>query len=394
MDHRSYDFLRDLYSGNIQYHEDSNFSDAAEMTASVATQPMVTHLTSPQLQPEKDFISERLIKQAVGFLPEADLDRFLDEANPLGENGDLAAADWTTSVPAAGCDEISVPVPLLHPMNREISDSSFCSNMNASDFRPREISTSSMCSNIDFSDFRAREVSTSSFCSNVNASDFRAREVSTSSMCSNIDLSDFRAREVSTSSLCSNANLGDFRGREFSATSLCAGIDFSDFRIDCVTNDDPVTDAKQLSEEKMDTVTVPTIEMKMERCSLSSSKAASSEAEVVPEPPAERPRKSNGTPRVRIRKRPLKNVREKRRRAEIKEKYEQLHKLCQFNVGAKGLSIPLSGNEVNRRKKNAEKNRHKMDILSDVIKSMETMDKELIELRTHNKKLKSSSTFK
>merc|ERR1711937_168236 len=274
-------------------------------------------------------------------------------------------------------------------MHRDVSNSSMCSNVG--DFRGREVSTSSLCSNMDFSDFRGREISSNS---NFGLGDFRASEISSS----NFGVGDFRGREISTSSMCSTVDLSEFRGREYSTSSLCAGIDFSDFRTDCLPNEDTIAGAEQVPEEFQDTaLAVPTVAM--ERCSLSSLKVAPpEETQVVAKPTIERSRKSNGTTRVRIRKRPLKNVREKRRRAEIKDKYEQLYNLCQNSVDAKGLLIPLSSNDNRRRKKNSQKkNPHKMDILSDVIKSMEILDKELVELRQRNKKLKSasaSSTFK
>merc|ERR1711937_129302 len=270
-------------------------------------------------------------------------------------------------------------------MHRDVSNSSMCSNVG--DFRGREVSTSSLCSNMDFSDFRGREISSNS---NFGLGDFRASEISSS----NFGVGDFRGREISTSSMCSTVDLSEFRGREFSTSSLCAGIDFSDFRSDCVSNEDTVAYAEQLRQEFPDTAPiVPTVAM--ERCSLSSSIVAPpEETPIAPKPTIERTRKPNGTSRVRIRKRPLKNVREKRRRAEIKSKYEQLYNLCQENVAAKGLLIPLSGTQSNRRKRSnsLKKNRHKMDILSDVIKSMEILDQELVELRNRNKKLKSATT--
>lgn len=337
----------------------------------------------------RDFHRGTLVREAVAGLSEAELCRFLEEGTAAEQHGDYAA-DWTTSMPAAGCAEISVP--LLNPMHRDVSTQSLCSNSGFGDFRGREVSTSSLCSNMDFSDFRGRDVSTAS---NFGVGEFRGREISSSS---NFGLGDFRGREISTSSMCSNVDLSEFRGRDYSTSSLCAGIDFSDFRTDCLPNEDTIADAEQVPEEFQDTaLAVPT--MAMERCSLSSLKVAPpKETQVVAKSTFERSRKSNGTTRIRIRKRPLKNVREKRRRAEIKDKYEQLYNLCQNSVDAKGLLIPLSSNDNRRKKKNSQKkNRHKMDILSDVIKSMEVLDKSLIELRRRNKKLKSasaSSTFK
>lgn len=328
-------------------------------------------------------------RETLAGLSEAELCRLLEEGTAAEQHGDYAA-DWTTSIPAAGCAEISVP--LLNPMYRDVSNSSLCSNAGFGDFRGREISTSSLCSNMDFSDFRGRDVSTAS---NFGVGEFRGPEISSSS---NFGLGDFRGREISTSSMCSNVDLSEFRVREYSTSSLCAGIDFSDFRTDCVTNEDTIADADQLPEEFQDTaLSVTTVAM--ERCSLSPLKVAPpEETQVVAKPTIGRTRKSSGNTRVRIRKRPWKNVREKRRRAEIKDKYEQLYNLCQNSVDAKGLRIPLSGSDNRSKKKNSQKkNRHKMDILSDVVKSMEILDKQLIELRNRNKKLKSasaSSTFK
>jgi len=89
--------------------------------------------------------------------------------------------------------------------------------------------------------------------------------------------------------------------------------------------------------------------------------------------------KTSAKPRQR-KKRPFKNVREKRRRAEIKSKYTQLYELCQSNAEAKGLLIPIS----------RAKNPQKMNILCDAVKTMEAMQKELAELKARNKKLKCS----
>jgi len=86
------------------------------------------------------------------------------------------------------------------------------------------------------------------------------------------------------------------------------------------------------------------------------------------------------------RKRPFKNVREKRRRGVMKDKYEELYNLCQ-DILSKTVSMPLLGIQDDASK--SKKSRQKLEILGDVIALMQRMAKELSELRTHNKRLKS-----
>jgi len=142
--------------------------------------------------------------------------------------------------------------------------------------------------------------------------------------------------------------------------------------------------------ESASAVDVPTLAMN--RCKLSTANAgvgsdSLDQQGVVSKSPPKTVQKARRTQTVKAsakprqrKKRPFKNVREKRRRAEIKSKYTQLYELCQSNAEAKGLLIPIS----------RAKNPQKMNILCDAVKTMEAMQKELADLRARNKKLKCS----
>ena len=85
------------------------------------------------------------------------------------------------------------------------------------------------------------------------------------------------------------------------------------------------------------------------------------------------------------RKRPFKNVREKRRRGVMKDKYEELYNLCQAIV-SKTVPMPLLRSQDDPNK--SKKSRQKLEILGNVIALMQRMTQDLSELRTHNKRLK------
>ena len=106
-----------------------------------------------------------------------------------------------------------------------------------------------------------------------------------------------------------------------------------------------------------------------------------------------RPKKRKAAPRQsNCRKRPYKNIREKRRRASIKNKLAELHAVCSSDAitsivprpRAKEPIIPFEGSDVDTA---GTQKPCKMDILRDSIRILETMDKELIRLRARNKEL-------
>jgi len=96
------------------------------------------------------------------------------------------------------------------------------------------------------------------------------------------------------------------------------------------------------------------------------------------------------------RNRPFKNVRERRRRADMKNKFMQLYNLCCSKAvapltscsgaEATGLLIPISGVAAHLALVNQEPS--KVDILGDAISAFEALDKELSDLRTRNRELK------
>ena len=95
------------------------------------------------------------------------------------------------------------------------------------------------------------------------------------------------------------------------------------------------------------------------------------------------------------RNRPYKNVRERRRRADMKNKFMQLYNLCcskavaplisQSGGEATGLLIPISGGAP-LTLLNQEPS--KVDILGEAINAFEALDKELSGLRSRNRELK------
>merc|ERR1712100_44145 len=93
----------------------------------------------------------------------------------------------------------------------------------------------------------------------------------------------------------------------------------------------------------------------------------------------------------RSRKRPLKNAREKRRRADIKTKLTELYNLIRVHsdAEAKGLQVPQSGTEHTTSKPRDIPN--KKDILTDAIKFIEDLDEQLVGLRIRNKRLRSAN---
>merc|ERR1712032_912123 len=141
----------------------------------------------------------------------------------------------------------------------------------------------------------------------------------------------------------------------------------------------------------------------MQRCNLSSHvKTEKIESQSVPQEPEQETEKlassyrGSKTPtkkRCRIsRKRPFKNVRERRRRAEIKTKFVELHNAIasatsQSICGAKRLLIAISENKD--ADKSTKQKPCKMEILGEAIESLEALNRELTELRARNTALKS-----
>lgn len=113
---------------------------------------------------------------------------------------------------------------------------------------------------------------------------------------------------------------------------------------------------------------------------------------LIQQPTQPKKRKAE-TPQSKSRKRPYKNVREKRRRASIKGKLTELHAVCISDAvtsivprpRAKELIIPFEGSDVDKA---GTQKPCKMDILRDSIRILEAMDKELIKLRARNKELR------
>jgi len=89
--------------------------------------------------------------------------------------------------------------------------------------------------------------------------------------------------------------------------------------------------------------------------------------------------------RRRCRKRPFKNVRERRRRAEIKDKLEELDDLCSSDAVTSIVPRPSAAVGLFMREPNKLR---KVDILCDGIHMLEAMDKELTKLRARNRELK------
>lgn len=175
---------------------------------------------------------------------------------------------------------------------------------------------------------------------------------------------------------------------EFSNVNSCSDVRAHEFAANVST----VTSVGHFPErEKNPTATdMPTTATKRRRLSPSGLELDSLEKqELLPKPLAETAQKFDEV--ALSRKRPFKNVREKRRRDVIKEKYDGLYNLCQ-NIAAKTGIIPLLGSEDDRNK--SKKSRQKLEILGGVIELMQRMEKDLIELRVHNKRLKSHFYFK
>jgi len=91
----------------------------------------------------------------------------------------------------------------------------------------------------------------------------------------------------------------------------------------------------------------------------------------------------------RCRKRPFKNVRERRRRATIKSKLAELNTLCSSDAVTSIVSRPSAehaAKSIAEGSLDTYKPR-KMDILCDSIHIFQAMDEELIKLRARNKEL-------
>jgi len=168
-------------------------------------------------------------------------------------------------------------------------------------------------------------------------------------------------------------------------------------------------DPKIFMEDESDAgITVPTMEMKS--CRLSPSRAnlqkessALTQVSVASAPPinavnfAPAPTKNayEMAPAMRPRNRPFKNVRERKRRREMKGKFMQLYNLCCSKVAASvlsqpgeatGLLIPISGSAPPLTLVNHEPS--KVDVLGDAIQTFQALDKELSRLRARNRELK------
>lgn len=155
------------------------------------------------------------------------------------------------------------------------------------------------------------------------------------------------------------------------------------------------------------TISVPTMEMK--RCKLSSSRPkcpnefpALVQVNVTSIPYADTAQ-SGPPPMQNIyqpghpRNRPFKNVRERRRRAQMKNKFMTLYNLCcskvvnslvsQPSAEARGLQIPICGS-IGPPLTLVNHEPSKVEILGEAIQAFEALDKELSELRARNKELK------
>jgi len=89
-------------------------------------------------------------------------------------------------------------------------------------------------------------------------------------------------------------------------------------------------------------------------------------------------------PKFKSRKRPYKNIREKRRRASIASKLTELHAVCISDAVTSIVPRPRAKEPIVPPE--ADKP-CKMDILCDSIRILEAMDKELMKLRARNKEL-------
>lgn len=97
---------------------------------------------------------------------------------------------------------------------------------------------------------------------------------------------------------------------------------------------------------------------------------------------------ASAKPPVR-KKRPFKALREKRRRAEIRNKYTQLRDLCQSSAEATGLLTAISGSEGGKKKRSKKsKNPEKVDILIAGFETLQALGQELVELKSHNERLR------
>lgn len=149
---------------------------------------------------------------------------------------------------------------------------------------------------------------------------------------------------------------------------------------------------------------VPTMEMK--RCKLSpSSPKVTSEAPAlvqvnVTSTPSEKTKRTplkvaKVSDALLGRTRPLKNVRERRRRAHMRGKFMQLYNLCCSKMvtsiipapstEATGLLIPISGHGGAHTLVNNEPS--KVEVLVEAIQALEAFDKELTDLKTRNREL-------
>jgi len=103
---------------------------------------------------------------------------------------------------------------------------------------------------------------------------------------------------------------------------------------------------------------------------------------LIQQPTQPRKRKA-ATPqsKSKSRKRPYKNIREKRRRASIASKLTELHAVCISDAVTSIVPRPRAKELIEADKP------CKMDILRDSIRILEAMGKELIQLRAQNKEL-------
>lgn len=163
-----------------------------------------------------------------------------------------------------------------------------------------------------------------------------------------------------------------------------------------------------IEDESAPAIHVPTMEMK--RCKLSSARPkkphespALVQVNVTPTPAfvgaKAAPLTTKNTFELapnKPRNRPFKNVRERRRRLDMKNKFMQLYNLCcckavtslQPNPEATGLLIPISSSGPPLTLVNQEPS--KVDILGEAIQAFEALDKELLKLRAHNRELRLS----
>lgn len=168
-----------------------------------------------------------------------------------------------------------------------------------------------------------------------------------------------------------------------------------------------------LDDEPGTAVNVPTMEMK--HCKLSPSSINVStespalvQVNVTPTPPEmttfeplPMERACDTVAGTSSRNRPFKNVRERRRRAQMRNKFMQLYNLCCSKVvtsvvatpsaEATGLLIPISGHGAAHTLVNEPS---KVEVLVEAIQAFEALDKELTDLRARNSQLKAEKLLK